>query len=333
MTAATLSPERPPVGLRVRRFNSEDYPAVLAVHNLCYPEYADTVEEWQFQDNNRSPKIRWNRFVAEDNEGAILGFGQYHQHEDMYHPQKFNIKIYVHPEHQGRGIGSAVYDTLLEALTPYDPLVVRANIREDHTRAVKFATDRGFTDGMRDWESRLDPRALDFSQWADARPKVAAQGIVIKSVAELASDPDRDRKLYEMDWTITLDMPSSDTLTKPDFEHFMSRVMGGPNLIPDAWFVALDGDTYVGESSLWRSKTDDSLFVGATGVLREYRRRGIATALKIQALEYAAAIGCPQVKTWNAQSNRPMLSINEALGFEKQPAWIEYTLAIKEESE
>ena len=30
----------------------------------------------------------------------------------------------------------------------------------------------------------------------------------------------------------------------------------------------------------------------------------------------------PSLKTWNDQRNQPMLAINEALGFAKQPAWI-----------
>jgi mycothiol synthase len=333
MTSATLAPTRTPAGVRIRRFTNEDYPAIVAIENLRFPDYADTVEQVRFHDEKRDAKILWNRFLAEDESGNVLGCCSYNQSEDMYHPRKFNVGVCLRPEHEGKGIGTALYDTLLEAIAPYDPILLRTNVREDYARSMTFVRKRGYEEEQRDWESRIDPRAIDFSRWADALPKAEAGGITIKSYAELADDRDRDRKLYELDWAVTLDMPSPDTLTEPGFDHFQKKVLENPDFIPTAWFVALDGDRYVGESALWRSSVDDSLYTGATGVLREYRRRGIATALKIRALSHAASIGCPLVKTWNAQSNRAMLSINEALGFEKQPAWISFGLKLKEETE
>ena len=40
-------------------------------------------------------------------------------------------------------------------------------------------------------------------------------------------------------------------------------------------------------------------------------------------MRYAREHGRREIKTWNDQSNRPMLAINEAMGFVRQPAWIE----------
>jgi GNAT superfamily N-acetyltransferase len=323
-----------PAAVRIRTFTSDDYPAMVAIYSTVFPDYADTVEQWRFNDERKEPRIRWNRYVAEDPAtGEIVAFGNYGQHTDMYHPRKFTIGVTVKPERQGRGIGSALYDHVMAALAEFDPLMVRVQAREDYARGVAFLRKRGFEEEMRDWESRLNVATFDPTAFAGAEERVTGQGLILKSLAELAGDPDRDRKLYELDWTITLDMPAPDTLTKPSYEHFQKNVLENPDFLPDGWFVALDGDRYVGESALWKSQTDNSLYVGATGVLREYRRRGIAMALKLRAIRHAKSIGCPEIKTWNEQGNRPMLSINEALGFVKQPAWISFAKKLGDEAE
>jgi GNAT superfamily N-acetyltransferase len=183
---------------------------------------------------------------------------------------------------------------------------------------------------MRDWESRLDMATFDPTVFADTEASITEQGISIHTLSELQSlYPDWAEKLFDLDWTVILDMPSPDTLTKPSFEHWQKTTLQSPNFLPEAWFVALDGDTFVGESALWKEGGTTGLNVGATGVRREYRRRGIATALKLRACAFAKQYGCPQIRTWNAQANRAMLSINESLGFLKQPAWIAYARTLK----
>jgi len=47
-------------------------------------------------------------------------------------------------------------------------------------------------------------------------------------------------------------------------------------------------------------------------------------ALKLRAVAYAKERGFREIRTWNDSINRPMLAINEALGFAKQPAWITF---------
>ena len=39
-------------------------------------------------------------------------------------------------------------------------------------------------------------------------------------------------------------------------------------------------------------------------------------------VRYALDRGVEHIKTWNDVNNQPMLAINVAMGFERQPAWI-----------
>jgi len=66
------------------------------------------------------------------------------------------------------------------------------------------------------------------------------------------------------------------------------------------------------------------IYQGLTGVLREYRGRGIAMALKLQTVRYARDHGYREIRTWSDARNRPMLRIKEAMGFVKQPASINF---------
>ena len=75
---------------------------------------------------------------------------------------------------------------------------------------------------------------------------------------------------------------------------------------------------------LWRTALDDGFaYTGLTGVSRDYRRRGIVTALKVKAIEVAKVDGFETIETSNEENN-PMFQLNLQLGYEPAPAWLEF---------
>lgn len=323
-----------PAGLRIREFDrsESDYAAIVAIDNACFPEYPGTVEEWKHSDASRGANIKHRRLIAES-DGEPVGFGSYGQFEGMYHPRKFSLGLFVRPDQQGRGVGRALYGALLQALEPFEPLSLRANVREDQARTLRFLVDRGFGEDMRSWESRLDVASFDPAPFAGALERALQAGVTFASMAELRErDPDHRQKLYELDIEAGLDEPHPEPITPVSRESYDGWVFDAPNYLPEGNFVALDGERYVGMSTLRTSLADPSeLYVGFTGVRREHRGKGIAMALKLLAIEFARARGVQTIKTWNASNNRPMLRINEALGFAKQPAWISFVKKLQDE--
>ena len=313
--------------LHIRPFTPDDYPALSRLGNRIFPEYPGTPDEIRFGDEHRDPKCKWARFVVEQ-DGAVVGSAEYGQSSHSYHPQKFGIDVSVDPDHQEQGIGRRGYAHLRSCLEEFEPIALKAGAREDYTRSTRFLTDRGFAETMRNWESRLDVPSFDFAPFAGEVERALTGSIHVKTLAELEADPECRRKLYDLYWELDQDVPSTDPPTRRDFDTWEQHYFEAPNMIKEANFVALDGEEYVGISVLWNSQGSDDLYTGLTGVKRTHRRRGIAQALKLLAVQFAKERGAPVIKTWNAQQNRAMLSINERMGFVKQPAWIDYELKL-----
>jgi GNAT superfamily N-acetyltransferase len=321
-------------GLALRDFSygDADYAAVIAVDNACFPEYPGSLDEWKHDDAVRPAHHIHHRWVAEL-DGRVVGFGSHHQFEGMFHPQKFGVFAAVHPAHQGRGVGRALYERILANLAPHNPISLRVGIREDSARAVRFVADRGFVEDSRSWESRLDVAGFDPAPFAGAEARALASGIRFATMAELqARDPDHRQKLYELDVEATKDEPHPEPQTTPAREVYDGWIFDSPNYLPEGNFIALDGERYVGMSTLRTSQASpDEYYVGFTGVLRDYRGKGIAMALKLKTIAFARERGIATIKTWNDASNRPMLRINEALGFARQPAWVSFLNKLREE--
>jgi len=170
-------------------------------------------------------------------------------------------------------------------------------------------------------------KGFDFARFATADARVVEQGIRIVALAdEMERDISALQKAFELNEDCRMDIPSVDPPTRHTFEEFRRDDIDAPNALPDAFFMAIDKDgRYLGVSNMFRSLDDPKfLWQGITGVRREARGRGIAMALKLRTVRYAIDRGIEHIKTWNDVHNKPMLSINEAMGFAKQPAWISY---------
>ncbi|WP_027882478.1 GNAT family N-acetyltransferase [Meiothermus rufus] len=312
-----------PFKVNLRPFAETDYPAIAQLLNAAWPD--EVHSEARLRENDlHAPEIRWGRFVAEVDQ-RIVGVGEYTQHEGMYHPQKFALGITVHPEFRGQGIGKALYQRVMEALAPYDPISLLCSTREDQARALVWLKKLGFVEKMRYWESRLEVQRFDFTPYTGKIEAVEAAGFALKSLKELEDDPDYRQKAYDLWLEARLDVPRPEAISEVPFEDYCRWVFGSRYYWPEGYLVAVDqrSGQYVAMSTLW--KTDgDYLYTGLTGTRRAYRRKGLALALKLRAIALAKATGAREIRTGNEVGNRAMLAINEALGFVKQPAWIDW---------
>lgn len=314
--------------MTLRPFDPDrDWPALTALENRAEPEYSATEQERRAHDAMREPKIRHHRLVAEQ-DGALIGVGSVGNQIWSFDPRKFSLDVTVDPERRRQGVGAALYDALLAAIADADPLRLASYVREDRPESVAFAQKRGFVEVLRAWESRLDVAAFDPAPFDDVRRKPEAAGLRLTDFKTLVGEDGEAayRKLYAMAEEVDPDVPRADgeVPTMPDYDHWRSSLDKSVRFRPEGFFIAVAPDgSYAGVSMLFHPQAARHVDTGLTGVRRAWRRHGIALALKLKAIDYAKALGAPEIRTDNAQQNRAMLSINEALGFVKQPAWIE----------
>jgi len=121
-------------------------------------------------------------------------------------------------------------------------------------------------------------------------------------------------KLYELEWQLTVDEPLPYTPQKIPIEQYKKLVVDNPRVILPSWIVAVDKGEVIGLSLLEQGSAPGGLSTGFTGVHRHYRRRGLATALKVRTIEYAKDAGYSFIRTGNEENN-PMLLLNKKLGF------------------
>lgn len=318
-------PQRETAAVAIRDLHPGDFPAVVEILNLLYPEHPTTVEEERFEEERFDrTKYVWRRYVAVDSSDMAIGVAEFSHMTTAFDPRRFWMWIGVHPRWQRQGVGSALYAHLAEQLRAMDALALRSGARETMADAQRWLERRGFRELSRHWESRLDLPSFDVSKFADHWP--IPQGIDVVTLAEeLGRNPESIRTLFELDCDISPDEPRVDPYTKPDFQMYVDRTLKSPGANPGSVFIAKEGDRYVGLSELFRDTAiPGTLTTGFTGVRRELRGRGIAFALKLRALDWAKRNGYREVRTWNSTLNAPMLGINVKLGFARQPAWIQY---------
>ena len=297
---------------------------MVEISNLLYAPHKTTEAEARYDDEHFDKKYFLRRWVGEDPEdGAAVATAEISHMPWSFHPQKFWMDLEVHPEWQRRGIGQAMYEAMGEELRAKDAIVLRSSARESMMHSVHWLEKRGFVEKMRNWESHLDVASVDGAKFA---PKATVpEGVEIVTLAEeQAKDPGCLRRVFDMVNEIGPDIPNPDVFTASTYEMFLSGIEN-PDSLHDGYFLAKAGGRYVGISNLWRSEgSPDVLYQGLTGVVREHRGRGLAWALKMRTIAYAREHGFRQIRTWNNTMNRPILNINEALGFVRQPVWITF---------
>jgi mycothiol synthase len=189
----------------------------------------------------------------------------------------------VHPEHRGRGLGSAVLDRMrtraAERLGDIADARFHHSINDRDEAARAMVLGRGFT-FVRSF------RHMQIDLHGPGEPGEPPEGIVVRGI-----DPDTDLvrahavfvETFEDEWGYRI-VP---------FEEWRALEVEIPSFDPTLWFLATDGEEVVG--ALNAIAGEDRGWVGELGVRRAWRGRGIGAALLERSFATFAERGLPRV--------------------------------------
>lgn len=312
----------------IRAFNYDDfgdYKALEMIERDVFPDEFETAAEHQHMDKTNRAHFH-RRFLALDNEQneQPIGWASLQRAHWFDEPDQYVISGAVIAAHQGGGIGKQLYAALQSEMDAIAVDSLLSWVREDKLRGIQFLQDRGFVQKQRDAQSQLDVTTFDASRFAGIQEKMATQGVKLFNLVELAAiEPAWKQKIWEMRWPIRQDIPSSEEKKQIPYETWHTYTLESPTHDPRGYVVAIapDGE-YIGWSNIETSEGDPtSIWTGVTGVKRAWRRKGVATALKLAIIDYAKATGVKRIVTENEENN-PMYDLNMLLGFKPIPGWL-----------
>ena len=317
-----------PSGYRARPFEDADREPIVAEGNAeAHPMEAETADEWRHWDAMSADASRLRvTLVAPD--GSVAGTAVINAGMTPLPDGAQHAHIRVHRAHRRRGIGSALLDALESEARRRNAPRLLSGASAAKPFALDWAAKRGFREIGRRIMSYIELASYDPGRWREPLDRVKREGIRLRPFAEVLAERDdagRERfwhELYEAEGPMWDDIPFSTPMPHWPFERFYQLMVTSGQLLNDLSIVAYDDGTIAGFTATGdRAKRDGWTYM--TGVARTHRGRGIAMALKVEAIDRAKAAGRRAMCTVNDEPNKAMRSVNIKLGYQAVPDSVE----------
>ncbi len=304
----------------IRSATQDDFPAMAQVSAVAMPRNPLTETQLNSHQDQLAPTGARAYWVYEA-DNTVVGFAYCMQWADMYDPQAFHISVQVHPDHQRQGIGTELYATLADALLTYNPLRFQSSIYEDNIGAEQFSKKYGFVEYSRRIESTCDLTTFSGDNYKDKLDTLENAGYEFTVLADI-TDQDSLQDIYNLQWSLELDVPIEETLIKKPFELWRKQIFDLPSSLSQSSIVVQKEDDYAGLIVI-EKLSDTHAYCEFTGIRPQFRRKGLATAIKVHAMQKCKSLGYTAISTTNDAVNIAILNINHQLGYKPKPARIQ----------
>ncbi len=274
-----------------------DLEAMIHVRRLVTPEARPTVENLR---HNLESKEELHYLVARAGEEPVACAFV----ESWTETAAGDIAVV--PAARRRGVGSAMLAEISRRARGFGKDSIQGEVKESDAESRAFLERRGFVQVGAEKAVVLELNGTE-------PPEVAPPSGV--RIASRVEEPDRLQEMYAVGVQADEDIPGSAGVQT--FEEWRAHEIDKPSRRPELCFLALAGDEVVGYAAL--HVFGDEAFHGLTATRRDWRRRGVASALKRAEIAAAGQAGFRRLVTESEERNEPMRRLNEKLGFVPAP--------------
>ena len=315
---------------RIKKFTETDseFKELARIDNLVnhdsinHPD--DDKREWAIRDTNL---IKDRLLLYQDSQ--LIGVMYYSQGRENNNRTTF-FTLNIDPAYNTQETKELLYNRMIEEIASFNSNKILTSVYEhpNYDSVKQFLIDNQFKLVQTNREYSCDITKINIEKYHPLIKKIESEGIKFyDSRDELNQFSDHYRKLEQLIWTYSKDFPIPDGVehTRMSFEQAMKIQIDFEENIYGTEIIAVNDGKYIGSTDIevYYKTEPHKGWTGGLGVLKEFRRKGIATALKIKAIERLLQKGVTELRTDNEENN-PMYKINVALGFEPVPFSLDY---------
>ena len=320
--------------IQIKEFSSTDaeFKDITRIFNLVSHDYVvhykDDKDEW----NIREKDLLTARLLLYRN-NTLIGYIAYEQgKKENQRTVFFTIKI--DPAYIKKKYIDILFKEMLRRIKTINCNKILTEVYEhpNYSDFQKYLINEQFVLAQKNREYNCEIQKIDLKPYQSLIKKLGLAGIqFFESKNDIKNKSDHYRKLEKLEWSIDQDIPIPKGIkwTRDSFDRFLEKKKFFEQKCYGTEIIAVKDGKYIGMTSLtvFKRSEPNKAFTETLGVLKNYRRQGIATALKIKAIETLIIKGIKEIRTDN-EINNPMYKINEKLGFYAVPSSLEYLKTI-----
>ena len=315
---------------KIKKFSGKDkeFKELVKIANLVNHDSVSHIDDAKNSWKNRDKNLVSNKLLMYNN-NTLVGNINYYQGRDGNNRTAF-YTLNLDPDYNNNGYRKLLYNKMLEDIKIFNCNKLLTTIYEhpNYKQNKRLLIKQNFKLIQTNREYSCDISKINLIKYKPLIKRLESEGIKLyDSKYEMIDWPNHYKKLEELCWVYGQDipMPKGIDREREPFDEFLKDQADYEKNYYAAEIVAVKNNKYIASTDLefYPKAEPHKAWTGSLGVLKKYRRKGIATAIKIKAFEELIKKGITEVRTDN-ELNNPMYKINVALGFKPVPYSLDY---------